>query len=622
MIAPKLRRVEPTEGRRDTFPGAGKTIPRSRTPDLRTAWRNEIVTSGKHAPMAEQRYLDLTDYLDILRRRKAWILVSIAIMVLLGAAHFLLAPKAYVSTARVLVEEINVDPVEAGNPVDLETEREVVLSTGVARIAKESMGSEESPAALLGHVSVEVAGETQVLTISYTAGTPSQAQSGAGAFADGYLEYRTQRARQASASVRENIESSIVDLQARVAELTQAIADTAQGTDERALALATRSGLQAQIAEHRLQLADLTGVHTTPGAVIGAPTAPEAPASPSLPIDLGLGLVAGSIIGAVLALFRERTDPNIRGQLDLEETLGVPALGTVPPVPEWKDAEAPMIITKDAPYDPATEGYRLLRTHLLLAADSAGGEPQVAMVTSALPGEGKTSTVANLGVALAHSGKKTILVSADFRRPRLHQFFELPNHPGLSDIRTGRVSVADALRPTGIENLVLLSTGDTLPGEVELLQPQYLRELAQACLDSDDGFDFMIVDSPPILPVADSLAMMPAIDQVIFVVDAGKTEHAALRRCRMLLENVEAEVLGGILNNWKPPRSDRYEAYGYGYGPMEGPAPTWGRRLRSAVRLAERGGEGAEPPSESGNGSPARGRGEPNEKQRRKGRRR
>lgn len=182
--------------------------------------------------------------------------------------------------------------------------------------------------------------------------------------------------------------------------------------------------------------------------------------------------------------------------------------------------------------------------------------------------------------------------------------------------------MADALRPTGIENLVLLSTGDTLPGEVELLQPQYLRELAQACLDSDDGFDFMIVDSPPILPVADSLAMMPAIDQVIFVVDAGKTEHAALRRCRMLLENVEAEVLGGILNNWKPPRSDRYEAYGYGYGPMEGPAPTWGRRLRSAVRLAERGGEGAEPPSESGNGSPARGRGEPNEKQRRKGRRR
>jgi tyrosine-protein kinase len=361
-------------------------------------------------------------------------------------------------------------------------------------------------------------------------------------------------------------------------------------------------------------------VNTTPGAVIGAPTAPNAPASPSLPIDLGLGVVAGSIIGAVLALLRERTDPHIRGQLDLEETLGVPALGSVPPVPGWKDAEVPMIITKDAPYDPSTEGYRLLRTHLLLAADTAGGGPQVAMITSALPGEGKTSTVANLGVALAHSGKRTILVSADFRRPRLHRFFELPNHPGLSDIRTGRVTVADSLQSTGIENLAFLATGDTLPGEVELLQPQYLRELAQACLDSGDGFDFMIVDSPPVLPVADSLAMMPAIDQVIFVVDARKTEHAALKRCRILLENVEANVLGGLLNNWEPPASDRYEAYGYGYGPMEESEPTWGRRLRSAVRLGERKGEAASS-EESGNGSRAAGLTLPNEEQPRKWRR-
>ena len=518
------------------------------------------MTSGKH-PMAEQRYLDLTDYLDIIRRRKAWIVVSIAVTVLLGGAHFLFAPKTYVSTARVLVEEINVDPVEAGNPVDLETEREVVLSTGVARLAKESLGSEQAVSDLMKHVSVEVPGETQVLEISYSAGAPRQAQSGARAFADAYLRYRIQRARNASRSVTQNIESSIEELQAEVTGLTKQIADTAPGSDDRAVAVATRSGLRAQIGELRLQLAALTGVNTTPGAVIGAPTAPDAPASPSLPIDLGLGVVAGSIIGAVLALLRERTDPHIRGQLDLEETLGVPALGSVPPVPGWKDAEVPMIITKDAPYDPSTEGYRLLRTHLLLAADTAGGGPQVAMITSALPGEGKTSTVANLGVALAHSGKRTILVSADFRRPRLHRFFELPNHPGLSDIRTGRVTVADSLQSTGIENLAFLATGDTLPGEVELLQPQYLRELAQACLDSGDGFDFMIVDSPPVLPVADSLAMMPAIDQVIFVVDARKTEHAALKRCRILLENVEANVLGGLLNNWEPPASDRYEAY-------------------------------------------------------------
>jgi capsular exopolysaccharide synthesis family protein len=621
MIAPKPRRFDPLDGWRDTVLGAGNTSQRSRTPQLRTAGRKEVVTSGKHAPMAEQSYLDLSDYLDIIRRRKAWIAVSIAVMVLLGGAHFLLAAKTYVSTARVLVEEINVDPVEAGNPVDLETEREVVLSTGVARLAKESLGSQQAASDLLKHVSVEVPGETQVLEISYSGSAPRQAQSGARAFADAYLEYRTQRALDASTSVRQNIESSIEELQAQVAGLTQQIADAAPGTDERALALATRSGLKAQIAGLREQLAALTGVNTTPGAVIGAPIAPAAPESPSLPIDLGIGMVSGSLIGVVLALLRERTDPRIRGRLDLEETLGVPMLGTVPPVPGWTDADTPMIITKDAPYDPATEGYRLLRTHLLLAADTAGGEAQVAMVSSALPGEGKTSTVANLGVALAYSGKRTILVSADFRRPRLHKFFELPNHPGLSDIRKGTISVESALQPTGIENLFVLPSGDTLPGEVELLQPQYLRELAQACLDSVGGFDFMIVDSPPILPVADSLAMMPAIDQIIFVVDASKTDPPALRRCRLLLESVGAEVLGGLLNNWEPPASDSDEAYRYVYGPVEEPAPTLGRRLRSAVRLPERRGEVAESTGEAGNGSRARGDRVPNEERRRKRRR-
>jgi polysaccharide biosynthesis transport protein len=514
---------------------------------------------------ADRSYLDLVDYLRIFRRRRVWLIGAVALGLVLALGHAFFARPMYVSTARVLVAETNVDPLAGPSPVDLETEREVVLSTPVANIARGAMGSAKRSSELLRNVSVEIPGETQVLEIAYRAPTPELAKEGAAAFAAGYLEYRRDRAQELSRESVETIELQISELLADVTSLTEQIERAVRGSEERARAVATRHGLKSQIAELRTTLAGLTGVRTDPGDVIGAPTLPESPASPSLPLDLAVGLGGGAVVGTVLALFRERTDRRIHGHLDLEKVLGVPTLAFVPHVPAWKHQAKPVLVSRDEPHHQAGEGYRLLRTHVLLAAHMARGAPQVIVVTSALPGEGKTTTVANMGVVLANSEKETIVVSADFRRPRLHGFFGMGNGPGLSDVLVGAVRLEDAIQPTDVEHLSVVTSGGLGTGGVELLQPENIREFVKDLMEVSGGFDFVVVDAPPLLPVADTLMILPAVDQVVFVVDASRTEEPVLRRSRELLEQVDAEVLGSFLNNYQPPAYEGYEAYGYGY---------------------------------------------------------
>jgi capsular exopolysaccharide synthesis family protein len=531
-----------------------------------------------------QPYVDLTDYLAVIRRRKGWVLWTILLGLTVAVLYSFLAPPTYESTARILVRATNVDPLEEPSEVDLDTERELVLSTAVAQEAQDELGTAQAVSELLQRVSVEIPDEAHVLTITYSAGEPDRAREGADAFAEGYLRFKRRQAEGLASDIRERLELRLRELGARIGDLTQDIQSLPQG-EERRIARANLTGIQAEVAALRTRLASLTAVNTDPGEVIGAAITPVAPASPKLPLDVGLGLVAGSVLGVALALLRERTDPLIRGHLDLEKVLGVPALSVIPRIAAWKHTAEPVVIARDAPQEPAVEGYRLLRTHLLYAADTTERDAQITMVTSALPGEGKTATVANLGAVLAQSGQSTVLVSADLRRSRLHRFFGLRDAPGLTDVLSGRVSIGEALQPSGLENLWILGSGDVRAGEIELLRPNALRGLAAACAEELGQVDFLVVDSAPLLPVADSLGLMPAVDQVVVVVDALNTEQAALARCRELLEQVGAFVLGSLLNKYEPLGPDRYEGYGYGYALPDGAAGA-GDGRRPVVRVA------------------------------------
>jgi capsular exopolysaccharide synthesis family protein len=534
--------------------------------------------------VTEPTYLDLGHYLEIIWRRRKWVLVAVGVMVVLAVGYSLLAPPTYTSTSKVLVRPINVDPVADPEPVDLETQRELVLSTAVAGLAGEAIGSGVTAPEVLKHVSVDIPGETQVLTITYAAGDPREAQEGSRAVAKAYLDYRRRQAEAATTEIQERIERRMEELQLQHEDLTTEIRQSSDPT-----ATAERIGVRTELLTLRSRLVALTTVNRDPGDVIGAAPLPTSAASPNLLLNLAVGLFLGLLGGSVLALVRARMDRHVRGDANLEHTLGVPTLAVIPQVALWQDEEEDVLISKREPQAPAVEAYRTLRTHLMLSAAESDRDSEMIMITSPLPGEGKTVTVANLGVVLAQSGRPTILVSADLRRPRLHRFFDLPEAPGLGDVLAKRARLRDAIRPSGVENLWVLTSGDVDPSHIEMLQPVVMRRLAKACQAAVGHFDFILIDPPPLLPVADTLGMVPAMDEILLLVDAQKTEEGAVLRSRQLLEQLDANILGGVLNRYEPD-GGRYESYGYGYESLSGAGGNGvDRGVRSAAtQLIER----------------------------------
>jgi capsular exopolysaccharide synthesis family protein len=202
----------------------------------------------------------------------------------------------------------------------------------------------------------------------------------------------------------------------------------------------------------------------------------------------------------------------------------------------------------------------------------AGRGEGTLMVVSALPGEGKTTVAANLSVALAATDKRVVLVSADMRRPRIHEMFGLPNGRGLSNILTGQVPADLGVLDWRVENLYVCPSGPTPPNPAELLQSQRMRDLVA---ELRGLVEYVVLDAPPVLTVADPLVLAALVDGVVFVVDARSTERDAIAEARRRLEQVGAKVLGGVMNKVPPAGPHEYGYnYRYGYGQTKDEAVT------------------------------------------------
>jgi capsular exopolysaccharide synthesis family protein len=281
--------------------------------------------------------------------------------------------------------------------------------------------------------------------------------------------------------------------------------------------------------------------------------------SPNKPLIGAIGLIAGLAFGIGLAFVREQLDDRLRGRADLEERLGAPVLVVVPRVPGWKRRKDAKLITVEQPKSAFAESYRTLRTSILFAAAQRG--VRTLMVVSPTAGEGKTTTAANLAVVLADAGKRVILVSTDLRKPRVQRFFEVSNEVGLSNVLAGEVKPWEALQDPGRENLRLLTSGPVPTAPAELLQSEQMGELVE---ELREVADFVILDTAPVLLVADALALAPLVDGVLVVVDAETTSRGAVTSARDQLEQLGAPVLGAVLNNFDPSKAKAYSSY-YGY---------------------------------------------------------
>jgi protein-tyrosine kinase len=215
------------------------------------------------------------------------------------------------------------------------------------------------------------------------------------------------------------------------------------------------------------------------------------------------------------------------------------------------------LISVTNPKSPISEQYRTIRTNIQFS--TVDKDIRSIMVTSSGPGEGKSTTTANVAVVFAQQGKKVLLIDGDLRKPTVHYTFRLNNHIGLTNVLTKQVSLEKSVRETEQENLFILPSGPIPPNPAELLGSRSMEEFLAIAYEQ---YDIVIFDTPPVLAVTDGQILANICDGVVMVVSSGKTENEAAIKAKELLTNANAKILGVVLNNKSQKESQYYYYYG------------------------------------------------------------
>lgn len=283
---------------------------------------------------------------------------------------------------------------------------------------------------------------------------------------------------------------------------------------------------------------------------------PEEPVTPRKGRNMALGLAVGLLLGVGVALVRDRLDNTVKDRQTLEETTGLGVVGTIPMDKERRKEPA---ISFDRDQSSIAEAFRKLRTNLqFLSVDSP---PRVIAITSSLPEEGKSTTVVNLALALAEGGNNVVVVDGDMRRPKLAQYLGAVESVGFSTVLSGTVSLDDALQETRFPKLALLAAGVTPPNPSELLGSVAAQKVLS---DLRSRFDFVIVDSSPLLAVTDGAILANTSDGVLVIARFGYAKREQLAHAIRNLGDVGATVLGAVFT-MTPGRGAGSYSYNYNY---------------------------------------------------------
>ena len=447
--------------------------------------------------------MELQDYLRVFRKSWIAILLLAVIGAGLGLTYALVATPTYVAAARVFVSTsggTTAADLQQGNTFTqqrVKTYAELVTTAAVLQPTIDSLNLSTSVAKLRGNVSAQAPLNTTVINVSVSHTDAVFAATLATETANQLIE------------VVEQIETT----------------NPLEGSPVR-----------------------LT--------VVQEAEVPSAPTSPKQALSVALGLLLGLGAGIALALLRAALDTKIRNEKDLERVTDLPVLGGIVFDPKAKDR--PLIVHEDSA-SPRAESFRTLRTNLQFL--DAGRRERAFVVTSAIPGEGKSTTTANLAIALAQAGAKVLLVGADLRKPKMAHYLGIEGSVGLTDVLIGRVELADAVQRWGRTDLFLLPSGQLPPNPSELLGSALMDDLIRR-LNKD--FDVVLYDAPPLLPVTDAAVLARLVGGCLVLVASGRTSTPEFETALATLENVDAPVSGIVLTMLPTKGPD---AYGYGrYG--------------------------------------------------------
>jgi polysaccharide biosynthesis transport protein len=290
--------------------------------------------------------------------------------------------------------------------------------------------------------------------------------------------------------------------------------------------------------------------------IVDSAEVPQTPLGTGMRRDLRYGVLGGLLLGLCVAFVLEHLDGHIKTPRQIKSDLALPFLGLLPHV---KTATGASPRVDSVPSPAFAEALRILRTNVRLSIATEG--PRVIVVTSACSGEGKTVVASNLALALALTDQRVILIDADFRRPRLHKVFNVRLVPGLSNLLVGETPASQAVRQTGLSRLHLLTCGMPPPNPAELLDSGRFNDLLQHLRDH---YDWVIIDSPPVLPVTDAIVLATRASGVVLVAAADTTPLPAARAAVEQLAGAHARLLGAVLNGVDLERHAYYYARYHG----------------------------------------------------------
>ncbi|MBI5303188.1 MAG: polysaccharide biosynthesis tyrosine autokinase [Chloroflexi bacterium] len=548
--------------------------------------------------------MELKRYL-VLLRRWLWLIVAGAIVGgALGYGYSLFSTRIYRST---LILQINQGTDPLRDPYNSILTSQRLAATGVeqlrSRVVLEQVIRDLDLSYTLNRLSdntaVQAVRDTNLIRVAVEDPDPARAQAITNQIAKVFIDKLSAFQQAGFRTAQEDLERQVAEARKKIDETQKALAPLGDANDPKALSApefvrTERMRLQLELTTLQSQYSVLlksvqdyrlaASRNIDPITIFAPADLNTEPVRPRISTNTLIGLAIGMFLGLGLAFLFEYLDDSIKTSDDVARVLELSVLGNVVRFP--KGAKGPLVAV-DAPRAPYVEAYRNLRTNLQFsfAVDATAA----LVVTSAEPGEGKSTTIANLAAVLAQAERRVILVDTDLRRPTQHQIFNLPAEPGLTDVFLNEHALDHAVRETAIPGLYLLAAGKIPPNPAELIASPWMDQLI---VKLKEQYDIVLFDSPPILPVTDSILLAAKTKHLLWVISAGKTRTDTLRRAREGLGQVDAKIVGVVLN--RVAAGSGYGSYYYHYYSQDGTRKPSKSSALSPNR-AHRSGNGKEP---------------------------